>query len=93
MNKLLFVSLLAFLATGTANAGSATVFVPGNATGGFGQPPTGYVPLVPALDVSGKGTIKIVYKTGTVTDFRVLAGPRGYIGTLAAPNRAHFRKL
>ncbi len=70
--------LMAVLATGTAVAGSATVIVPGNATGGFGNPASGYVNLVPALVVKGPGTIQISYKSGIVTDAGgVFSGPYG----------------
>jgi hypothetical protein len=72
------ILVLAFLASGTANASTATVVVPGNASGGFGKPALGYVPLVSALKVFGKGTITISYKSGTVTDYGgVNTGPKG----------------
>ncbi len=84
-NKIVFFSLLlAFLASGTVNVSAATVVVPGNATGGFGNPAVGYVPLVPALEVHGKGTIIISYKSGTITDCGgVNAGPKGVTYVLA----------
>jgi hypothetical protein len=72
-----FALLIGLLTHGTAFAVSATVIVPGNATGGFGNPALGYVPLVPALDVSRKGTIKIIYKSGTVNSGGILGGPNG----------------
>jgi hypothetical protein len=77
-NKILFFSLLAaFLVSGTVNASAATVVVPGNASGGFGNPSSGYVPLISALKVCGRGTIIISYKSGTVTDCGLNAGPKG----------------
>ena len=77
-NKIVFFSLLlAFLASGTVNVSAAAVVVPGNATGGFGNPATGYVPLISALKVCSRGTIIISYKSGTVTDCGVNAGPKG----------------
>ena len=57
---------------------SATVTVPGNACGGFGNPSSGSVPLVPALAISGPGTITISYVSGTVTDsYGINTGPDG----------------
>ncbi|MDQ1352391.1 MAG: hypothetical protein QG657_2697 [Acidobacteriota bacterium] len=84
-NKIVFFSfLLAFLATGTIIVSAATVVVPGNATGGFGNPPVGYVPLIPALKVYAKGTIIISYISGTITDSGgVNAGPNGATYVLA----------
>jgi len=57
---------------------SATVTVPGNACGALGNPRSGGVPLVPALAISGPGTITISYVSGTVTDSSgINTGPDG----------------
>lgn len=43
-----------------------TIFVPGNASGYFGNPVDQSVPLVSAVTVSGPGTITVTYLSGTV---------------------------
>jgi hypothetical protein len=58
-------------------AAQTTVFVPGNASGYFGEPYDLFVPLVPAITVSGPATISVTYLSGTV-DFG--------IGTQVGPN-------
>ena len=64
-------------------AGSATVFVPGNALGAFGHPSTGSVHFVRALAVSGPGMITITYLSGTVTDCcGINTGPDGVSWTV-----------
>ena len=77
--RLMILIPFVFLVSGPAVAGPPpAVFVPGNASGGFGYPAEGYVPLVPALEVFEKGTIRIIYISGTVTDSGgVNAGPNG----------------
>jgi hypothetical protein len=78
--------LVLFLATATmAASAQTTVFVPGNASGYFGEPVNDMVPLVQAIAVSGPATITITYVSGTV-DFGtgVQVGPNG--GTYVAAN-------
>lgn len=61
----------------TAVAATATVTVPAKASGRFGNPGDGTA-LIPAIKVSGKGTITISYVSGTISDsvaFNV--GPKG----------------
>jgi len=56
------------------------VFVPGNTNGAFGNPIDVAVPLVPAITVSGPGTITVSYVSGTVTDGGgVNTGPNGVV--------------
>jgi len=58
--------------------GQVQVFVPGTASGGFGTPALNWVPLVPALTVTGPATITVTYISGTVTDAGgVNTGPDG----------------
>jgi hypothetical protein len=45
---------------------SVQVFVPGNASGALGNPIDLVVPLVPAITISGPGTITVTYLSGTV---------------------------
>jgi hypothetical protein len=67
---IMFALLVASFAPATATA-QTSVFVPGNAGGCFGNNPGGgnyqCVPFVPALTVSGPGTITITYVSGIVT--------------------------
>jgi len=64
-------SALVFLwfVVGTAVAVSAQtqVFVPGNASGYFGNPVDAEVAFVPAISVNGPATITVTYVDGTVT--------------------------
>jgi len=54
------------------------VFVPGTASGYFGNPQDQAVPFVPAITVSGPGTITVTYLSGTVTDCcGIDTGPNG----------------
>jgi len=57
---------LALVAATTA-ARADDVFVPGNASGFFGNPADQQVPMVAALTVSGPGTITVTYDSGLVT--------------------------
>lgn len=58
-------------------AATATVTVPAKASGRFGNPGNGE-PLIPAIKVSGKGTITISYASGTISDSAVFnVGPKG----------------
>jgi len=73
---LIFITLIAAAAVTTA--AQTNVFVPGNASGFFGNPADIQVPLVAALTVSGPGTITVTYVSGTVTDFGgINTGPDG----------------
>jgi hypothetical protein len=75
--KALCVSVIFTLLIMPVAAAQTTVFVPGNASGYFGEPFDLFVPLVPAITVSGPATITITYLSGTV-DFG--------IGTQVGPN-------
>lgn len=78
------LALLVAATTMFANA-QTTVFVPGNASGYFGNTADKIVPLVPAIEVTGPATITVTYVSGTV-DFGtgVQVGPNG--GTFVAAN-------
>ena len=59
----------------------ASIFVPGNASGYFGNPVDQLVPLVSAVSVSGPATITVTYVSGTVDiGGDHLVGPNG-LGT------------
>lgn len=64
----LMLTVLVLIVAGTNAAAQTDVFVPGNASGFFGNPADIQVPLIPALTVSGPGTITVTYVSGTVTD-------------------------
>ncbi len=54
------------------------VFVPGNASGWFGNPLSGQMPLVNAISVTKASTITVTYVSGTITDINgVDTGPDG----------------
>jgi hypothetical protein len=54
------------------------VFVPGTASGYFGNPQDQAVPFVSAITVTGPGTITVTYVSGTVTDCcGIDTGPNG----------------
>jgi hypothetical protein len=55
------------LITATTAVAQTEVFVPGNATGHFGNPSDQIVPFVAALTVSGPQTITVTYVSGRVT--------------------------
>src|SRR5689334_16034289 len=61
----LAIILLILSTTGAAFA-QTQVVVPGNASGYFGNAADKVVPLVPAITVSGPGTITVTYVSGTV---------------------------
>lgn len=62
------LTLVAFVAAATMIARAQTsVFVPGNTSGGFGNPIDIVVPLVPAITVSGPSRITVTYVSGTVS--------------------------
>lgn len=61
-----------------ASKQTVQVFVPGTASGYFGNPQDQAVPFVPAITVSGPGTITVTYVSGTVTDCcGINTGPKG----------------
>src|SRR5438034_7234425 len=69
-------TLLVALST-VANA-QVTVFVPGKASGDFGNPVVTLVPFVRALTVTGPGTIQITYVSGMVQfGIGFITGPNG----------------
>lgn len=73
----IFMMLVLIAAVTTASA-QTPVFVPGNASGCFGNPADMCIPLVAAITVSGPGTITVTYVSGTVTDCcGTNAGPNG----------------
>jgi hypothetical protein len=61
-------TIFVLLAAATTAAAQAQVFVPGNASGFFGNPADIPVPFVPAITVSGPGWITVAYVSGTVSD-------------------------
>lgn len=72
------LAILVLIGTATTVAAQTQVFVPANASGFFGNPADIPVPLVPAISVSGPGTITVTYVSGTVdygAGFGV--GPKG----------------
>jgi hypothetical protein len=74
----LMLAVLVLIVAATTVAAQTQVFVPGTASGGFGTPALNWVPLVPALTVTGPGTITVTYISGTVTDAGgVNTGPNG----------------
>ncbi|MGA8151636.1 MAG: hypothetical protein WB952_11850 [Terriglobales bacterium] len=80
ITKLALVLVL-FVAAATMTAQAqqdVQVFVPGTASGYFGNPQDQAVPFVSALTVSGPGTITVTYISGTVTDCcGINTGPNG----------------
>jgi hypothetical protein len=54
------------LVTAAPTAAQTTVFVPGNASGAFGNSVDLVVPLVPAITVTGPASITVTYISGTV---------------------------
>ena len=72
-------ALVLFVAAITLGARAQTqVFVPGTASGYFGNPQDQAVPFVAALTVAGPGTITVTYISGTVTDCcGINTGPNG----------------
>jgi hypothetical protein len=75
--KALLLTMLVLTVGVTATA-QTSVFVPGNATGCFGNPSEGCQPFVAAITVSGPGAITVTYTSGLVT-WRLgsTAGPDG----------------
>jgi hypothetical protein len=72
--------LVALAAASTIAANAQTqIFVPGNASGYFGNPVDQFVPLVSAFAVSGAGTITVTYVSGTVdVGGDHMVGPNGF---------------
>jgi len=64
--KMVFLLVLFVNAAIVAVHSQTTVFVPGNASGYFGNPVDQLVPLVSAVTVTGPGTITVTYVSGTV---------------------------
>ena len=88
--KIAFVLLLFVAATTIAAPAQVQVFVPGNASGYFGNPVDLLVPLVAAITVSGPGTITVTYVSGTVDlgGGGIYTGPNGIsmdMGTWQTP--------
>jgi hypothetical protein len=74
----LMLTMLVLIVAATTTAAQTNVFVPGNASGFFGNPADQVHPFVLALTVSGPGTITVTYVSGTVTDAgNVNTGPNG----------------
>jgi hypothetical protein len=66
------------VAVSTVADAQVTVFVPGKASGDFGNPVDTLVPFVPALAVTGPGTIQITYVSGMVQfGIGLITGPDG----------------
>jgi len=73
----LMLAVLVLIAAPTTAAAQTEVFVPGTASGCFGNPVDECVPLVAALTVSGPGKITVAYVSGTVIYGVGEAGPKG----------------
>ncbi len=74
----LMLTLLVLVVAATNTAAQMPVFVPGTASGYFGNPQDNAVPFVAALAVTGPGTITVTYVSGTVTDCcGINTGPNG----------------
>ncbi|MGA8151635.1 MAG: hypothetical protein WB952_11845 [Terriglobales bacterium] len=73
----LTLTVLFLIVAATTTTGQTNVFVPGNASGCFGNPDDGCVPLVAALTVSEPGTITVTYVSGTVSWGQGDTGPNG----------------
>jgi hypothetical protein len=75
-------------AVSTVADAQVTVFVPGKASGDFGNPVATLVPFVPALTVTGPGTIQVTYISGMVQFGGGPTGPNGApwdLGTVQTP--------
>lgn len=60
-----------------ASHAQVQVFVPGNASGYFGNYADKKVPFVPAITVDGPGTITVIYISGKVSPGGGYVGPNG----------------
>jgi len=77
-SKSVFLLVLFVIAASVAVHAQTTIFVPGNASGYFGNPVDQLAPLVSAVTVSGPGTITVTYVSGTVdVGGDHLVGPNG----------------
>jgi hypothetical protein len=65
------------LTVAATTAAAQNVFVPGNASGYFGNVADRMVPFVPAITVNGPGTITVTYVSGTVNWGGGDVGPNG----------------
>ena len=65
--KITFLLAALVVAAVVAAPAQTTVFVPGTASGHFGNPSDQVNPLVPALTVTGPGTITVTYVSGLVS--------------------------
>ena len=83
MKAAIFTSLtiLVLIAAATTAVAQTQVFVPGNATGCFGNPVDVCVPLVAALTVTGPGKITVTYISGMANYGPGEAGPNGVFFT------------
>jgi len=80
----LLSALLVLILASSTTAAQTQVFVPGNASGFFGNTADIPIPFVPAITVSGPGWITVTYVNGTVTDCcGVNTGPNGVPWTWA----------
>jgi hypothetical protein len=70
---MLVMLALLIAVTATAAYGQVEVYIPSNASGAFGNPSDQAVPLIPALTVTGPGTITVTYVDGLVNG----VGPNG----------------
>jgi hypothetical protein len=90
----LMLAVVVLIVAATTAAAQAQVFVPGNASGYFGNPVNQLVPLVPALTVSGPGTITVTYVSGTVFfGIGLEAGPNGVFFDAGSLNQSTSRSL
>jgi hypothetical protein len=71
------VLALALLTAATTLVAQTTVFVPGNASGYFGNWNDQAVPFVSAITISGPSTITVTYVSGTVQWNGGEVGPNG----------------
>jgi hypothetical protein len=77
MKSSLLIGVLIVVASVFGQA-QTQVFVPGNASGYFGNPLSGQMPLVTAIAVKSAATITVTYISGTITDINgVDTGPEG----------------
>lgn len=76
-DKTLALLIVVFVAATVAAHAQTQVFVPGNASGYFGNWNDQAVPFVSALTVTGPGTITVTYVSGTVNWGGGEVGPNG----------------
>jgi hypothetical protein len=85
----MLLTTLVLIVAATTAAAQTHVFVPGNASGCFGNFVDKCVPLIAAITVSKPGKITITYVSGTVTDAGgINTGPDGvpfFVGGQQAP--------